>query len=273
MKKELIIICATILSAFLLISSVKAVDEVFDNEFLVYCYNTAMGGISCPADFITSGQTCSSFCNLTSDCHGNICPPKEFVLTNPTNAKTTIQIGLVPPLTYNFSVPSTFTAFYNCFNPQGNVITSGTIDMRPFWVDISTEGGNPCTCRGVKVDDVTQCSWNGGAVGVDYCPQIAVVMNSNMSFISCGFTWFGNGTYDYWVKVKGFDVIYKEQTIPNENLKAIAEGSKTIVSLNVQIWQIIFYLFEIVILILALFGLPVFVILMIKWAIKNVGGK
>jgi hypothetical protein len=52
----------------------------------------------------------------------------------------------------------------------------------------------------------------------------------------------------------------------------VAQGISDIVNVNVQVWKILFNLFEITVLLLAFIGIPVMLIMIIRWGIEKVKG-
>jgi hypothetical protein len=52
----------------------------------------------------------------------------------------------------------------------------------------------------------------------------------------------------------------------------VASGIGSIVNINVQVWKIIFNVFEIGILLIAFIGIPILLIMLIRWAINKVKG-
>lgn len=52
----------------------------------------------------------------------------------------------------------------------------------------------------------------------------------------------------------------------------VAQGISDIVNVNVQVWKILFNVFEIVVLLLAFIGIPVMLIMVIRWGIEKVKG-
>ena len=52
----------------------------------------------------------------------------------------------------------------------------------------------------------------------------------------------------------------------------VAQGISDIVNVNVQVWKILFSVFEISILLIAFIGIPVALIMVIRWAINKIKG-
>ena len=53
-------------------------------------------------------------------------------------------------------------------------------------------------------------------------------------------------------------------------ITTIVDGIKDVVDINVQIWRILFNIFQITILLVAFLGIPILLIKMIRWAIESV---
>lgn len=70
-------------------------------------------------------------------------------------------------------------------------------------------------------------------------------------------------------------------TSPSEDLNVqqqrssitnVAQGISDFVGINIQVWRILFNIFEIMVLLTAFIGLPIVMILIIKWAINKIKG-
>jgi len=274
-KKYLLASLVTILLAPSLTS---AFETTVGNLHWIGCSNIAIGYFDCPSNFIESGtnQTCTASCNFnppSNQCYGISCPAKTVTFVNEQKADTTIYIKFMPDYIYNFSFNTSehFIARYDCYDEFGNGVGAGLVNLQPFWIIYN--GSEVCTCQGYTTAG-NQCVWGSGSLGVDYCPQVAIPMRANTTTVECAFQWEG-GTeeYAYWIQILGLKTEFKQQTIPNENLKSIAQGTADVVNINVQIWRIGFIVFEILIIVTALFGIPVAIIMLLKWAIRKVTGR
>lgn len=59
----------------------------------------------------------------------------------------------------------------------------------------------------------------------------------------------------------------------DSSVQFLQSAVTTIVDINVQIWQILFQIFSIVIILLAIFGIPLLLFKIVRWIIEEVKGK
>lgn len=98
---------------------------------------------------------------------------------------------------------------------------------------------------------------------------------------NCGFAvnpddW-GNSTQ--WVRVSVWNVNPSREQLCNVDpaVQSIQESTLGIIDINYQVWVIFFDVFQIVVMLVALFGIPILLIRMVRWIVdevkKSVGGK
>lgn len=58
--------------------------------------------------------------------------------------------------------------------------------------------------------------------------------------------------------------------LQRDSITSVAQGISDLVSINIQVWRILFNIFEITVLLLAFIGLPIVLIMIIKWGIDQV---
>jgi hypothetical protein len=222
---------------------------------------------------------------------------REIRLRNPTNGAFPIAVQVIP---IPDGLPCPAPSYTNNkatvrFLPSGSSTRSqhNQLDLNECW---------NWWCNNVTYNTELRCpyGWDalqylgflGGCYNVnvtignpmDKCPIAIFTAQGDDNFVDIKMDWVKSPANDvdvpYILKIKGYVTDYQstmgstyEETTLSEGVVNYVTGLETLTTVNVNLLQIIFMIFEIASITFAIIGIPAFMIMLIKWVWEAVTGR